>query len=580
MNKTLITVFCFLFIQVLPAQENLKTVFELSDGKQTATYKQTIRYYRNLEVASSKIKVVAYDATDSGEPLHLVMLDWSETFDLKKSRESGKTHVLINNGIHPGEPDGIEASKMLLRDLLANAEYHNMLEDIIIAVIPVYNIGGALNRNEYSRANQNGPEAYGFRGNARNYDLNRDFIKADTRNTRSFYKIFHDINPDIFIDTHVSNGADYQYTITHLATQHNKLGKDFGVYLEEEFTPALEIKMKEKGSEIIPYVNVFNRTPDAEGYSQFMDRPRYSTGYTTLFHTLGFMIETHMLKPFDVRVQSTYNFLMTMIELAEKEGHKIQTLRKERESFFIAGNVHPIAWQLNRDEKKALNFKGYEGKMVPSKITGQERLQYDRSEPFTKSITYYNVFQPDKEIEIPTAYIVPQGWHEVIERLTLNGADFERFEQDTTLSVEAYHIASYNTSREAYEGHYPHRDTKVDKDKRLVDFREGDYVFHVDQFAGRYLVETMEPEAPDSFFNWNFFDTILQQKEHFSPYVFEDVAWELLDEDSELKEAFERRKDEDKGFANNWYAQLDFIYRNSKYYEKAHLQYPVYRLVD
>jgi len=579
MNKALIATL-LLLSQLTYGQESLKTAFEISNGKQTGTYDKTIAYYHSLATSSPFIKIEEKSKTDCGKPLHLVILDLDEDFDFDVSRSKNKTIVFINNGIHPGEPDGIEASKMLLRDYLADDSKKALLKNTVIAVIPIYNIGGALNRNEHSRANQVGPESYGFRGNARNFDLNRDFIKADTENAKSFYQIFHEVNPDIFIDTHVSNGADYQYSITHLATQHSKMGGDLGEYIENKFTPDLEAKMKAKGSEITPYVNVFNTTPDDSGFSQFMDGARYSTGYTTLFHTLGFMIETHMLKPFDVRVDATYKFLESVIELANEQGENIKTLRKSREEYFKPGNLHPVTWRLDRSEPRQIEFKGYEGEKKESEVTGQMRLSYDRSKPFKKTVPYYNNFAPGVEVEIPIAYIIPQGWHEVIDRLKLNEVAFKQFKNDTTISVESYTIDKFNTSSSPYEGHYPHKQTSVLKEKKEVEFRKGDYIFYTQQFAGRYLVETLEPEATDSFFNWNFFDTILQQKEYFSPYVFEDVALELLNENDALRTAFEQRKEEDKEFAQNWYAQLDFIYKQSQYHEEAYMQYPVYRLVN
>jgi len=91
-------------------------------------------------------------------------------------------------------------------------------------------------------------------------------------------------------------------------------------------------------------------------------------------------------------------------------------------------------------------------------------------------------------------------------------------------------------------------------------------------------LETLEPQAVDSFFSWNFFDTILQQKEGFSPYVWEDKAVEMLEQQPQLKKAFELKKSENTDFANNWYAQLDWLHKQSVHYEKAHLAYPVYRL--
>lgn len=569
-----------LMISVITAHgQGLKTIFEKSGGKQTATYQQAIDYYQELAGSSNDISIQTMGATDSGKPLHLVTLDLDRSFDFEKSHQKGKTVILINNGIHPGEPDGIEASMMLLRDFANDQKKRVLIKDIVLAVIPIYNIGGALNRNSTSRANQVGPEAYGFRGNARNFDLNRDFIKTDTRNARSFQAIFQLVNPDIFIDTHVSNGADYQYSITHLATQPNKMGGALGNYIENDFILKLEEVIKNKGSEITPYVNVFNSTPDEKGFSQFMDSPRYSTGYTTLFNSLGFMIETHMLKPFDIRVKATYDFLETVLEIAKTDGSKIKQLRQARLADVVPGNKYPISWKLDRSRHRKLNFKGYEGKMMASKVTGKQRLFYDRTKPFSKTIPYYNSFEPSQEIIIPEAYIIPQGWHNIIDRLKSNNVQYKRLQSDTLIEVQSYRIGDFKTAESPFEGHYLHFQVELGVSKKFIQFSAGDYLIPVNQFAARYLIETLEPQAKDSFFAWNFFDTILQRKEGFSPYVFEDEAWELLNNDKLLKKDFEYKKNTDTTFADSWYAQLDFIYKRSALYEEAHMEYPIYRVM-
>lgn len=151
-------------------------------------------------------------------------------------------------------------------------------------------------------------------------------------------------------------------------------------------------------------------------------------------------------------------------------------------------------------------------------------------------------------------------------------------ENDSTITVESYKIAGYKTRTSAYEGHYPHYNTTVTSSTQTLTFRKGDIIINTAQEGFRYLIETLEPQAPDSFFNWNFFDTILQQKEYFSPYVFEDTAKQLLDSDPKLKAAFETKKETDDSFKNNWYAQLSWLYQHSNHYEKAHMQYPVYRI--
>ena len=557
-------------------QTDFKTVFETSNGTETATYEETIQFYTDLANTYDQISMQAMGETDSGIPLHIVTLNPDKVFDFDSIRKD-KQILLINNGIHPGESDGIDATMMLFRDIVQGKI--TMPVNTVLVTIPIYNIGGALNRNSTSRTNQNGPKEYGFRGNARNYDLNRDFIKCDTKNARSFAEIFHLVQPDVFIDNHVSNGADYQYTLTHLFTQHDKLGGLLGNYLNEEFRPQLEQKLEAKNWPITPYVNVFNQVPES-GFSQFMDYPRYSTGYTSLFNTLGLMVETHMLKPYKQRVQGTYELMKSTIEIMEKDAAKIRELREKSFMIYNAGDHYPLDWEIDSSKTSTLHFKGYEGTFITSKITGAKRLKYNENKPFNKDITYYNYFKPSDEVTIPTAYIIPQGWWPVIDLLKINEVNMQRLEKDTVIQVESYKIKNYETRNTAYEGHYPHYNTTVSAVVAPVHFSEGDCIIFTDQPAIRYLLETLEPQSPDSFFNWNFFDTVLQQKEHFSPYVWEDKAEAMLKENPLLKAAFEHKKQTEPDFAGDWYAQLDWLHKHSDHYEKTHMQYPVYRIID
>ncbi|WP_026753289.1 M14 family metallopeptidase [Sediminibacter sp. Hel_I_10] len=554
---------------------NFETRFERSNGKETATYDEIISFYEHLADAYAEVNIQSIGATDSGKPLHLVTLNADANFDFENLRNN-KRILLINNGIHPGEPDGIDATMLLFRDLVQGKL--EMPKSTVLATIPVYNIGGSLNRNSTSRTNQNGPEAYGFRGNARNYDLNRDFIKNDTKNAKSFAKIFHLVQPDVFIDNHVSNGADYQYTLTHLFTQHNKLGGELGNYLHNEMMPQLEQQLAEKSWDITPYVNVFNSVPE-KGFSQFMDSPRYSTGYTTLWNTLGMMVETHMLKPYKQRVEGTYALMKSMIAIVELEGAHISELRHNVQTQNKAQTSYPIQWEVDTTKSATLQFKGYEGERIPSKITGTNRLKYDRNQPFTKDISYQDYFKPSLEVAVPEAYVIPQGWWSIIGLLQLNQVEMTVFKKDTLLNVSTYHIKDYKTRTAAYEGHYPHYDIQVTTSQNQQQFYKGDYYISTNQPAFRYLLETLEPQATDSFFSWNFFDTILQQKEGFSPYVWEDKAADLLEKNPQLKIDFNLKKTYDPDFANNWYAQLDWLHKQSSNYEKAHLRYPVYRIL-
>lgn len=572
--KKIILLLSFLPLYNLYAQ-NFTTVFETSKGTQSATYFESIDYYNRLDAAFNTILVKKMGITDAGYPLHLVLYSSDKTFDPTQWHNRNKVVILINNGIHPGEPDGIDASMMLLRDLATGKL--KAPSNVVLAVIPVYNIGGALNRTSFSRVNQNGPESYGFRGNAQNLDLNRDFIKSDSKNARAFAQIYHYINPDIFMDNHVSDGADYQHTMTLLTTQPDKLGGPIGNFLRSVFELALYKGMAQKNWQMVPYVNFEQGNPD-RGWDAYYDSPRYSSGYTTLFQTMGFVPETHMLKPYADRVKSTYDLMLTMIEQGGIYAKEIIAKRKESLDSIKQQQNFPLTYQLDSTRFDLTTFMGYEADKKKSDVTGMDRLFYNHSKPFTKQVKFYNYFTGDKLVAKPKAYIIPQGWWNVLDLLKLNNVAMKQFTKDTLIEVDAYHIDDYKTQQRPYEKHYHHNDVKVTANKQSIKFLKGDYIIYTGQTCDRFLVETLEPTGDDSYFSWNFFDAILQQKEGYSNYRWEDVAGPYVQQHPEVMKLLEDKKKEDPKFATSANAQLDFVYKHSPYYEPAHLRYPVYRV--
>ncbi|POY39055.1 hypothetical protein C3K47_00720 [Solitalea longa] len=573
MKKTLLLFFAFTISLLVHAQQ---TPFELSGGKQTATYTEVISYFKNIAQKYQEAKFIDYGTTDVGKPLNLIVLSKSKDFDPVSLHNKGKAIVLVNNGIHPGEPEGIDATMMLVRDLL---EKKQLPEDVVLCFIPVYNIDGMLNRGPNSRVNQNGPLEYGFRGNYRNLDLNRDCIKTDSRNSLAFQQIFQQWKPEVFVDNHTSNGADYQYVMTYIATQKDKLQPDVSTYMNKKLIPVLLDKMKARKFEMVPYVNVWGATPD-KGYDGFDDSPRYTTGYSTLFNTIGFVVETHMWKPFDQRVWATYGFMEELIKQVNTDTKQIVETKRKADESLKTQVSYPLNWKLDTAKAEQFIFKGFEGKYKPSEVSGLERLYYDRTAPYEKTINYRNSFIPTVTVEKPWAYVIPQSWTKIIELLKLNGVQMKPLPKDMTLKGEMYYIDDYKTGNRPYEGHYNHSAVIVRKDTMSVQYYKGDFVVQVDQTVNRYIVETLEPQAIDSYFNWNFFDSILGQKEGFSDYLFEDIASELLKNDKALKEKLDAKRAADPKLAQNAYAQLDFVYKNSPYYEKTHNRYPVMRLLQ
>ena len=561
-------------------QAGFTTPFEASNGKETATYAEAVAFYKKLAQAYKSVSIQTIGKADGGGDLYVVY------YQSKTSRilpgywfwdKEKDVVILINNAIHPGEPDGVDACMMLVRD--AATGKIQIPENIVLAVIPVYNIGGAENRSCCSRANQNGPLMYGFRGNAKNLDLNRDFIKLDANETICLEKLFTYLDPDIFIDNHVSDGADYQHTMTLLATQHDKLGSAVGNYLYKEFTPAIYKDMKIRGYDVVPYVNDFENTPD-HGWKEFLDGPRFSSGYAALFQTLAYVPETHMLKSFDKRVAATYALMQSMVKVASTNASAIKDARQKDRDALLAQKIFPLDWKVDMSQCDSVLFSGYAGLNKPSGISSLPRLYYDHDKPFTQNVPFYNHFLPTKTVDAPKAYIIPKTWDRVLAVLADKGVRMQMLTNDTTIKVTAYQIANYETVGKPYESHYLHKNIQVTPKTISIQFKQGDYIISTNQPTKRYLIETLEPTAPDAFLAWNYFDGILQQKEYYSDYVFEDVAKILLVQDSFLKLAFDQKRMQDTTFAKDAAAQLDFVYRHSKYYEPTYLQYPVFRVEE
>ncbi len=356
--------------------------------------------------------------------------------------------------------------------------------------------------------------AHGFRGNARNYDLNRDFIKCDTKNAQTFNQIYTQWLPDVFIDNHTSNGADYPYTMTMIATQHNKLSQPLAVFMDKTLMPDLYTQMAARNWEMSPYV--YARTTPDEGIAAFLDLPRYSSGYAALHNAISFMPETHMLKPYKDRVESTHTYMVCMLEAMDKHRVALQKARQKAIDETKTKLVFDVNWEMDTAKPSKIKFKGYEAKYKKSEVSGLDRLYYDHNAPYEKEITYIKNYKSTLKIKKPIAYIIPQAYADIVERLKWNGVEVKQLTNKQTLNLEMYRIKDYDTTKYPYEGHYLHSNITVNKIAQDWTYQKGDYVVFVNQAANKYIIETLEPQAPDSFFAWNFFDSILMQKEHFS----------------------------------------------------------------
>lgn len=565
MSKFLFVVFLAFTYQSVFSQEDIYLKNE------TYTFEGVVEVFKELaKKYPKKAQFTEVGQSDYGLPIPLFIM--SDAGKFSRDELKNKTVILINNAIHPGEPCGVDACVKLSRELLEKG----LPKNVVIAIIPIYNVGGAHNRNCCSRANQNGPIEYGFRGNAKNLDLNRDMIKADSENTKAFYTIFHFLKPTIFVDTHTSNGADYQHSMTLITSQLNKMNPILADYTRTKLNPYLFGEMEEANYPMVPYMNTVNETPD-DGIIDYLETPRYSTGYTNLFNTISFVTEAHMLKPYPVRVEATFSFLNHLIEFMDQENEALRMMRETAIKAAQNQTYLHLNWKLDTTTFDTLLFSGYEARYKKSEVTGNDRLYYDHASPYKKYIRYYNRYVPTDSARVPNFYVIPPQWTAVIALLKLNQVEVKTLKTPTKIAVETYEIIDYSTKNTPYEGHYLHSNIKTKTHSDSIVFRAGVYIVPARNQNIRFIMETLEPRAVDSYFAWNYFDAILQQKEWFSAYVFEDEAAEILKNNTELRTEFEHLKETDSSFAKNDFAQLYFIYKHSPNYENTANRYPIAR---
>lgn len=574
----LLLVLCFPIIINAQNQPLLHLKYEQN---YTPTYSEVIEMYNLLDKNYENAILFEKGLTDCGKPLHLFIINNESEFNPEKIKAQGKSVLLINNGIHPGEPEGIDASLWFADDILRNKDgMTKLLENTVIIIIPVYNIGGHLNRSAFNRSGQTTPYETGFRGNYANLDLNRNFTKCDSENARSFNQIFTEWNPDVFLDTHTTNGSDHQYSITLIPPAPALYPTLMGKFIRNKFLPDLYSEMKKGQYELIPYVDYIYDDPK-KGIAMTQEGPRYSSGYASIFHSYGMITENQIYRDFPDRIKSCYQFINVLANFVSKNSEAIKKSRVDgiKESMDLKN--YPVAFQLDTSKFEMIEFKGFEvDKNQISPTSGLPRFGYDTSKPYTEKIKYFNVYAQTETVEVPEFYILPQSYRNIIERLDLVNIQYSRLINDSLINVMVDYIDEYTSPAKPYNGHYYHDKVSTRSEKQTIQYYTGDLIIPVRQEKIKYLLEMFEPKAGDSFFRWNFFDNILDQREYFSSYGFDENALKYLKDHPDFKIKFEEKQKSDPEFAQNHRAQLAYIYNNSEWFEKTWKRYPVGKIFN
>jgi hypothetical protein len=556
---------------MLPTSDPWVTPSEVTRFRTTPSYDETVAWLRRLVAAAPQLRMISIGKSGEGRDIWMVIASKERAFTPAALRAGGKPTVLAQGGIHAGEIDGKDAGLMLLRDLTVRGTKRELLDRANFLFVPIFNTDGHERVSPFNRVNQRGPENMGWRTNARNLNLNRDYMKADTTEVQAMVRVLDTWQPDLYTDLHVTDGADYQYDITFGWNNRHAQSPAISQWLDEHYRPALDRGLRAAGH--IPGVLVFGISGDdlSKGILDWTSDPRFSTGYADARHLAGVLLENHSLKPYDQRVLGTYVFLEETLRVVGAKGDSLRAATAAARARRAA--TVPLAWRVPAEQNDTIDFLGIESRATISPISGDVRYEW-LGRPVTMRIPYRSATEVSSSASRPVAYWVPAQWSEVIAKLELHGIDFERIAAPREVDVEMYRLEDAKFAADQFEGRV-RVTAKPVPERRRERFPAGSIRIPTNQDLGTLAVLLLEPLSPDSFFQWGGFNSILNATEYIEGYILEPMAERMLAEDPKLAAEFREKIASDAEFRGSARARLQWFYRQTPFRDARAGLYPV-----
>jgi murein tripeptide amidase MpaA len=552
------------------------TEFDRSGGTRTSSYAQTIAELAELDHASKWIKVETFGTSGEGRALPLVMVDRRGHFTPEAARRDGNAVVLIQAGIHAGEIDGKDAGLRLLKDIAIDGSLAHLLDHVTLLFIPIYNVDGHENTSPFNRPNQAGPENPGFRANATNLNLNRDYMKLDAPETRAWIALFNQWRPDLFIDCHVTDGADYRYVMTYIVETWQYTDPAVAAWSRDRLLKPLEDRMRKSGYPLSPYCEFRVANDPTSGIKSHASTPRFSTGYATLRNRPALLLETHMLKDYATRVDATHSMLVHALGIANADARGLRAVVAQADALAASpafrGTPFPLVLDVSYADSVLIDFAGVAFEKIESDITGGVWYRYGAT-PATFRIPYFPTQRVVRDAALPEAYLIPRQWADVIARLECHGVRLCRLGAAVTIPVESIRLRDPAWSAAPFEGRHAVTYTS-ERFEETRTFPAGSVVVDMAQANARVIAHLLEPDAPDAFVQWGFFDASFEEKEYIESYVMEAKIREMLASDLTLATEFAEAK-LDTAFAGDPERIRRWFYVRSPYFEHRAEVYPV-----
>lgn len=552
------------------------TPSEATDLQSTPSYDETVAWLHRLVDASQDLEMISIGKSSEQRDIWMVIAVKGGAKTPMEVRHNQKPTLLAHGGIHSGEIDGKDAGLMLLRDLTVGGRLQ-LLNDVNLLFIPILNVDGHERSSEYNRINQRGPEEMGWRTNRRNLNLNRDFSKLETPEVQALVAIINSWSPDLYLDLHVTDGADYQYDATFGYNGPHAWSPAVASWLDVSYTPRVDATLTKMGHVPGPLVFGVNGRDMDGGNLEWTAPPRFSTGYADARHLPHVLLENHSLKPYKRRVLGTYVFLEASLR-ALIDGSDALRAAAEADRHMRPDSL-PLAFTVPKVKPATSLFKGIRSEVFHSDISGDEIVRWT-GEPYETELPVLVMSKGISVTARPAEYFIPAAWADIARRLSMHGISVDRVNGGRWVDADMYRLPDAKMEPAPFEGRARVQPGTPSTERRKLWLGPGSYTVSTDQDLGDLVMLLLEPESPDSYFQWGYFLEILQKTEYVEDYVIEPMARRMMEEDPKLKKEFEDRVASDSTFAASPSERLAFFYQRTPFADEQWMLYPIGRSVQ
>lgn len=567
---------------VFSQQTNLFSLPIDNDPNKSLSYEQVMRLSHDLALKyPNNIKFTTLGLSEQNDTIPALIIFKDKANNPREIANQNKATLMIQAGIHAGEPDGIDAGFMLIRTLFSNTNYLDLLDNVSIIFIPVFNVDGLKLLSPYHRINQNGPELQGWRANALNLNLNRDYMKASSIEMKNWLQFYHYWNPDLFIDCHTTDGADYQYVMTFDMQLPLFMSNNFNNFFKTNFIPYFTNEMDKKGFFSTQYVAFRNWFSPESGLAASVYSPILSHSYPLLNNRPALLLESHMLKPYKQRVLATHQAILIILQWMNDNKNLLQNILSKEDEYSLSianpNMLFPIEYKLADHRSKKI-LKGYEFRKVISPVTGLSYYTYDNSKPIDVTLDFWDSIEVKNNAVLPYGYILGPEWKHLIDILKLHQVSFFILTEEMKIKVQYYYLTNLEYNNSIFEGTFSPIFSSQLRDT-LIDFPRGSFFIPINQKSWKSIVYLLEPESAVSFMHMGYFNSMFERKEYGEIYVLDTLAQNML-KDKNIAAAFEEKKAKDLDFAKDAWGQLMWFYDNSSWRDQRRLTIPVFKVID